>query len=97
MIHLALWLVSLCVIVFFGFAILAGIVHVIGSMMEGVSKAIRSDKPKAPAKSLVTVPIGKINDDVPKWVVAAGWITFIAVAVGAAMFADDADRTYRAS
>ena len=96
MIHLALWLVSLCVVVFFGLAILAGIVHVIGSMMEGISKAMRSDKPKASAKSPVTFPIGKISDDVPKWVVAAGWITFIAMVVGAATFADGADQAYRA-
>ena len=36
MIHLALWLVSLCVVALFGLAILALIVRVLGAAAEGV-------------------------------------------------------------
>src|SRR5262249_45813667 len=91
MIHLALWLVSLCIVVFFGLAILAGIVHVLGAAAEGTSKAFRSDKQKAPVAP--TVPIGKISSEVPGWVIAAGWAVFIAVMCGAAGLADEANRT----
>ena len=71
MIHLALWIVSLSIVILFGLAILAGIVNVIGSMAEGISRAFRSDKPNAPVAP--TRPIGKIRSEIPWWVIAPGW------------------------
>ena len=95
MIHLALWLVSLCVVVFFGFVILAGIMHLIGSIGVGVGKAFRSDRPSPPV--VRTIVTGEINAQAPGWVSVASWITFLAVVVGASMLADEAARTRSAA
>jgi len=87
LIHLALWLLSFCIVVAAGIILLALIVGLFGRMWEAVVHAFRSEPPKQAA----TAP-GEVSQETPRWVFAASAVAFFAVCIPAAMIADEMGR-----